>query len=89
MKLEAEIRTCPSTDHTLHLYELGKLATSYSTELEAFLKCLEGTVAADKGHALSLAIFFKNEYIFFKDLCDEIRTVTSEVSPKVLVTIRA
>jgi hypothetical protein len=75
--LEQEIRDQPTTAHTYHLYELGKLATGYGAELRALLQCLEGTVEKDRNGPL--AVFFQNEYIFFKDLSDEIKTVSAEV----------
>ncbi|CAM9347596.1 unnamed protein product, partial [Ectocarpus fasciculatus] len=89
-KLEAEIRSKPVPSHTYHLYELGKLATSYSAELSAFVECLEGAIR-DHGTPLELttplASFFKNEFIFFKDLSDEIRTISAEVD-EILSTVQ-
>lgn len=77
-KLESDIRELPQSSHTFHLYELGKLATSYDAELNAFADCL-GEVIGPAEAATPLALFFRNEHIFFKDLSDEIKTISAEV----------
>jgi len=84
--LEEAVQRNAETHHTVHLYEFSKLATSYLAELRAVADSLEsvcGKRSSDNSKkstsAASLALYFNNEHIFFKDLADEVDTISVEV----------
>jgi hypothetical protein len=139
--LEAEIQKHSSAHHTLHLYELGKFATAYLSELRAMAACLEpiydlrsqglqeaegpGGAEAEGSAAVgeasngglrggggqeeggpdlkvevmsrggkrkvkdvpTLAYFFDNEYIFFRDLTGIWLATTTHAMPTLVILV--
>lgn len=73
--LERSIRVRTQAHHTQHLYTLGKLADAFNRHLES--------LKADLSHAefsTSLnALFFSEQDILFRELHDDVVTITSDV----------